>query len=193
MRKVVLLFPTCIVDGRRGASNRVFSYDDYLKMYFFILLLHESKTKTFFAASKTPADTAAIRGVFYGSSWSERSGASRGWRRRVGDLPQVGCRSESALFHFVPGHRSLAFYWDRGRCPRILRRQRYCSQLLLYRTRLYRNSHIPDREFQSRTETAHSMFCTVWLFGYTGFLIYRTRNLSPTQPVRYKSNWLYPK
>ena len=54
----------------------------------------------------------------------------------------------------------------------------YPSQLLLYRTRLYRNSHIPDREFQSRTETAHSMFCTVRLFGYTGFLIYRTLNLS---------------
>ena len=45
--------------------------------------------------------------------------------------------------------------------PSCLRYSMY-SQLLLYRTRLYRNSHIPDREFQSRAETAHSMFCTVW-------------------------------
>ena len=62
------------------------------------------------------------------------------------------------------------------------------SQLVLYRTRLYRNAHIPDREFQSRTETAHSMFCTVRLFGYTGFLIYRTLNLSPNQQSGIKSN-----
>ena len=54
------------------------------------------------------------------------------------------------------------------------------SQLLLHRSRLYRNSHIPDREFQS-LEKAYSMFCTVWLFGYTGFVVCRTLNLSPNQ------------
>ena len=45
---------------------------------------------------------------------------------------------------------------------------------------IYRNSCIPDREFQS-LEKAYSMFCTAWLFGYTGFFVYRTQNLSPNQ------------
>ena len=65
------------------------------------------------------------------------------------------------------------------------------SQLLLYRTRLYRNWHIPDYwEFQSRAETAHSMVCTVRLFGYTGFLIDRILKILVPTPVRYKNNWL---
>ena len=56
------------------------------------------------------------------------------------------------------------------------------SQLLLYRI-----SHIPDRKFQSRRNSSlHVLYSLV--FGYTGFLIYRTLNLSPNPtPVRYKS------
>ena len=45
------------------------------------------------------------------------------------------------------------------------------SQLFLYRTRLYRNSHIPDPEnFSPAAETAHSMFCTVWYSDIPDFL-----------------------
>ena len=40
-------------------------------------------------------------------------------------------------------------------------------------------AHIPDREFQSRAETPQSIFLYSLVFGYTGFLIYRTQNLSP--------------
>ena len=48
------------------------------------------------------------------------------------------------------------------------------SITLIYRTWLYRNSRILDWEFQSRTETVHSMF-----FLQSGIRIYRTLNLSP--------------
>ena len=51
------------------------------------------------------------------------------------------------------------------------------SQLLLYRTRLYRSSHIPDREFQSRRNTSQYVLCSL-IFGYTGLQI-----LVPTSPV----------
>ena len=55
-------------------------------------------------------------------------------------------------------------------------------------------AHIPDRDFQSRTETAHSMFCTVGLFGYTGFLVYRILKILVPTPVRYMystSEWMH--
>ena len=42
------------------------------------------------------------------------------------------------------------------------------------------DSHIPNWGFQF-LEKAYSMFCTVRLFAYTGFLAYRTQNLSPNQ------------
>ena len=49
-------------------------------------------------------------------------------------------------------------------------RKRY-SQLHLYRTRLlYRNSHIPDQEFQPRRNSSQYVLYRV-VFGYTGFLI----------------------
>ena len=55
-------------------------------------------------------------------------------------------------------------------------------QLLLYRTRIYRNSYIPDWGFQS-LETVNSMFCTVRLFAYTGFLCTGLKISVPTSPV----------
>ena len=57
----------------------------------------------------------------------------------------------------------------------------------LYRTRLYRNSHIPDREFQSRKNSSQCMFWTVWYSDIPDFLYSGLKILVPT-PVRYKSN-----
>ena len=64
----------------------------------------------------------------------------------------------------------LRFWWLSSIWP-IPKVYRYCySQLLLYRTRLYRNSHIPDREFQSRRNSSQYVLYSL-VFGCTGFLV----------------------
>ena len=66
-------------------------------------------------------------------------------------------------------------------CISFIRAHRKYSQFVLYRTRLYRNSHISDREFQSRAETAHSMFCTVWYSDVPDFFKPDSKSLSQLQ------------
>ena len=83
-------------------------------------------------------------------------------------------------------------YWTTKSEMSLCRCSQY-SQLLLYRTRLYRNSHIPDTEnFSPAQKQLTVCFVHSLVFGYTGFLIYRTLNLSPSQPQSgIESNWLY--
>ena len=53
----------------------------------------------------------------------------------------------------------------------VLRGKTYIQSItLIPDSRLYWNSHIPDWEFQSRAETAHTMFCTVWYSDIPDFL-----------------------
>ena len=67
------------------------------------------------------------------------------------------------------------------------------SIVLLYRTLGYTGirAHTGPREFQSPAQKQLTVrFVQSSVFGYIGFLVNRTLNLSRNQPVRYKINWL---
>ena len=93
-------------------------------------------------------------------------------------LPHPGSPTLGAVHHLYTLYRGTTPAKVVFCCLQFVWKFSWYSQLVLYRTRLYRNSHIPGREFQSRAEAAHNMFCTVW---YSG--IPDSKILVPASPV----------